>query len=163
MEQGKQERESPSGKRTVDDLSMKRAQPVPQKKDVSDGSDVTETPQPHFEGRDARTANWHTDVLSDNHASTEASSSETSCLPVHNGTTDKKSLSVIDDSSSTCSTDSVPSIVMNGPYKVNSLPNCNRQVSPSRYDNSLVWLLCHMAVAVCVLTFSLLFQWEKTQ
>eukprot|EP00268_Persea_americana_P053463 TRINITY_DN6050_c0_g1_i7.p1 TRINITY_DN6050_c0_g1~~TRINITY_DN6050_c0_g1_i7.p1 ORF type:complete len:1110 (+),score=245.64 TRINITY_DN6050_c0_g1_i7:298-3627(+) len=131
MEQAKQERESPSGKRTVDDLSMKRAQPVPQKKDVSDGSDVTETPQPHFEGRDARTANWHTDMLSDNHASTEASSSETSCLPVHNGTTDKKSPSVIDDSSSTCSTDSVPSIVMNGPYKVNSLPDCKRQVSPS--------------------------------
>lgn len=100
--------------------------------DVSDdGDDVAETPQHDSEDRDGSPGNWDTDT-SEIHPYTEASSSAGS-LPVHNEGVEKKSPSTMDDSSSTCSTDSVPSVVMNGPYKGNSLPSNKSQTSPSRY------------------------------
>ncbi|KAJ4969447.1 hypothetical protein NE237_016148 [Protea cynaroides] len=105
--------------------------------DVSDISDVEDCiieSQPDLEDRDASPVNWDTDT-SEIHPATEASSSGMSNLPVHNGRIEKKSPSVVDDSSSTCSTDSVPSVVMNGPYKGNSTPNYKSQTSPGRGKN----------------------------
>ncbi|KAL6003774.1 hypothetical protein ACLOJK_004320 [Asimina triloba] len=130
MVQEKHHGESPSPKRSLEDSPAKKALSLLDKHDtleevsnVSDtGDDVSVVLQPDLEERDASPINWDTDT-SEIHPSTEASSSGVSCLPVLNGGADKKSASVMDDSSSTCSTDSVPSVVMNGPYKGNSLPN----------------------------------------
>ncbi|XP_068669726.1 TNF receptor-associated factor homolog 1b-like isoform X2 [Aristolochia californica] len=100
------------------------AQPVIEKpdmtqdvSDVSDGGDVTEVLQEDFEDRDIDPSNWDTDT-SEILPAIEASSSGTGSLPMQNGGGEKRS--VMDDSSSTCSTDSVPSVVMNGPYKGNN-------------------------------------------
>ena len=116
---------------------MVEVQPVPEKSDVlgdvSDSVDgATEVLQPDSEDRDASPANWDTDT-SEIHPPTEASSSGVSVLScVQNGVADKRSPSIMDDSSSTCSTDSVPSVVMNGPYKGNSFSNNQTQKSSSR-------------------------------
>ncbi|XWS53855.1 hypothetical protein CRYUN_Cryun10bG0036100 [Craigia yunnanensis] len=119
---------------------MVEVQLVPEKSDVlgdvSDGSDSVdgdiEVLQPDSEGRDASPVNWDTDT-SEIHPPTEASSSGLSCL--QNGLADKRSPFIMDDSSSTCSTDSVPSVVMNGPYKGNTFSNNQNQKSPSREKN----------------------------
>ncbi|KAF5736772.1 MATH domain-containing protein [Tripterygium wilfordii] len=100
--------------------------------DVSDSVDgVAEVVPLDSEERDASLVNWDTDT-SEVHHSTEAGSSEISALSsVPNGT-DKRSPSVMDDSSSTCSTDSVPSVVMTGSYKGSSFSNYQNKKSPSR-------------------------------
>ncbi|GLT99457.1 hypothetical protein SLE2022_168950 [Rubroshorea leprosula] len=99
--------------------------------DVSDSVDgVPEVLQPDSEDRDASPVNWDTDT-SEVHPPTEASSSGVS---VQNGVADKRSPSVGDDSSSTCSTDSVPLVVMNGTYRGNFFNNQNQE-SPIRGKN----------------------------
>ncbi|XP_048130620.1 TNF receptor-associated factor homolog 1a-like isoform X3 [Rhodamnia argentea] len=105
--------------------------------DVSDTSDlvdgVGEVIQPDSDERDASPVNWDTDA-SEVHPPTEASSSGVSGLsPVQNGIVEKRSPSMMDDSSSTCSTDSVPSVGVSGPNKRNSFSsNHKHQRSPSR-------------------------------
>ncbi|KAI6693418.1 hypothetical protein NL676_021128 [Syzygium grande] len=105
--------------------------------DVSDTSDVvdgvSEVIQPDSDERDASPVNWDTDA-SEVHPPTEASSSGVSGLSsVQNGIVEKRSPSMMDDSSSTCSTDSVPSVGVSGPYKGNSFSsNHKHQRSPSR-------------------------------
>lgn len=90
--------------------------------DISDESDtfesVAETPRIDSEEREASPVNWDTDT-SEVHPPTEIGSS------LQNERVDKKTPSLIDDSSSTCSTDSVPSVVTVGPYY-------KRHKSPSR-------------------------------
>ncbi|XP_022980829.1 TNF receptor-associated factor homolog 1a-like isoform X1 [Cucurbita maxima] len=122
-----------------EDTIVDKVQPVLEKSDlpeiVSDISDSVEGPgevlQPDSEDRDASTVNWDTDT-SEVHPSTEASSSGIISLSsAQTPLSDKKGLSVMDDSSSTCSTDSVPSVVMNGPYRENSFHNYKKQKSPS--------------------------------
>ncbi|KAL6194836.1 hypothetical protein ACLB2K_035911 [Fragaria x ananassa] len=112
---------------------VEKADIVEDVSDVSDSADgVAEVPQPDSEDRDASPVNWDTDT-SEIHPPTEPSSSGISGLSsVQNGVSEKKSPSLMDDSSSTCSTDSVPSVVMNGPYKGNSFSNYKTQKSPSR-------------------------------
>ncbi|XP_057957424.1 TNF receptor-associated factor homolog 1a [Malania oleifera] len=133
-------REQESASDEMKDLMMEQAQPVLEKPDLlDDGSDVSdsvgfvaETLQPDSEERDTSPVNWDTDA-SEVHPPTEASGSGISGLSsVQNGIVEKKSSSVMDDSSSTCSTDSVPSVVMNGPYKGSSFPSNKSQKSPSR-------------------------------
>ncbi|XP_027368027.1 TNF receptor-associated factor homolog 1b-like isoform X3 [Abrus precatorius] len=104
--------------------------------DVSDSVDgVGEVLQPDSEERDASPVNWDTDA-SEVHPPTEASSNGISSLSsVHNGMAEKRSGSAMDDSSSTCSTDSLPSMVTNDPYKGNSFSNYKVQKSPSRGKN----------------------------
>lgn len=123
-----------------DDSMMMELQPVPEKADVmgdiSDVSDsvdgATEVNQPDSEDRDASPVSWDTDT-SEVHPPVEASSSGISGLScIQNGVADKRSLSIMDDSSSTCSTDSIPSMVTNGSYKGNSFSNYQYQKSPSR-------------------------------
>ncbi|KAK8661495.1 hypothetical protein V6N13_091097 [Hibiscus sabdariffa] len=124
------------------EVSVMVEQQVPEKVDVlGDVSDVsdsvdaaTEVLQPDSEDRDASPANWDTDT-SEIHHPTEACTGGISGLScVRNGVADKRSPSIMDDSSSTCSTDSVPSVVMNGPYKGYSFSN-HIQKSPSRGRN----------------------------
>lgn len=120
------------------DFVLEQANEVLEKPDipdaVSDVSDsvecVTEVLQPDSEDRDASLAYSDTDT-SEVHPPTEASGSISGPSSVQNGTAGKKSPSVIDDSSSTCSTDSIPSVVMNGPYKGKSSVYKN-QKSPIR-------------------------------
>ncbi|XP_015887974.3 TNF receptor-associated factor homolog 1a [Ziziphus jujuba] len=126
----------------IKDSTIEEVEPVLEKsgmlEDVSDVSDsvdgVAEVLQPDSEDRDASPINWDTDT-SEVHPPTEASSGISGPSSVLNGVSDKKSTSVMDDSSSTCSTDSVPSVVMNGPYKGNSLPNFKNQKPASRGKN----------------------------
>ncbi|KAL0368393.1 UNVERIFIED_CONTAM: TNF receptor-associated factor1a [Sesamum calycinum] len=90
--------------------------------DVSDASDsvdcVPEILQLDSEERDVSPVNWETDT-SEVHPPTEASSSEVNGLSgvVQNGT-EGRSSSAVDDSSSTCSSDSVPSVI-SVPHKGN--------------------------------------------
>lgn len=122
------------------DSIMEDVQPMVEKPDilddVSDESDsvdgVPEVLQPDSDERDASPVNWDTDT-SEVHPPMEVGSSGISSLSsVQNGVAERKSHSVMDDSSSTCSTDSVPSVVMVGPCKGNSIPNYKHQKSPSR-------------------------------
>ncbi|KAK9265869.1 hypothetical protein L1049_027319 [Liquidambar formosana] len=117
-------------------------QPMLEKPDtLEDDSDdsvdgVAEVPQPDSEDRDAGPVNWDTDT-SEVHPPTETSSSGISGLSsVQNGIVERKSPSVMDDSSSTCSTDSVPSVLMNGPYKGNSFPQGKNQRGKATCDGT---------------------------
>ncbi|GMP56122.1 hypothetical protein CsSME_00020710 [Camellia sinensis var. sinensis] len=93
---------------------------------------LPETLQPDSEDRDTSPVNWDTDT-SEVHPPTKAASSSgvSGLSAVQNGAMERYGPSIVDDSSSTCSTDSVPSVVMNGPYKGNFL-NQKNQKSPSR-------------------------------
>ncbi|GFY84973.1 TRAF-like superfamily protein [Actinidia rufa] len=107
--------------------------------DDSDESDsvncLAEMLQPDSEDRDTSPANWETDT-SEVHPPTEGISSGVGGFSaVLDKMRGRNSPSVVDDSSSTCSTDSVPSVVMNGPYKRHSLPNQKSPKSPSRGRN----------------------------
>ncbi|XP_016491806.2 TNF receptor-associated factor homolog 1a isoform X1 [Nicotiana tabacum] len=103
--------------------------------DVSDSIDcVPEVINPDSEDRDASPVNWDTDS-SEVHPSTETSCSGLSDLSaVQNGLAGRRSPSVMDDSSSTCSTDSIPSVVSNGPCRWTS-SNRKNQKSPNRGKN----------------------------
>ncbi|XP_008794034.2 TNF receptor-associated factor homolog 1b isoform X2 [Phoenix dactylifera] len=133
--QEKLQQQNPSDERGLDDFPSKKTESVIEKidtledaSDVSNGDEVAEILQPDLDDRANSTINWDTDA-SEIRPPMEATSSE-----VQNGQTDKRNPSVMDDSSSTCSTDSVPSIVMNGPYKASTLP-IKSQASPSRAKN----------------------------
>lgn len=125
------------------DSIMEEAQTLSEKPDameyISDVSDsldgVAETPQPDSEDRDASPVNWDTDA-SEVHPPTETSNNSVGGVSsIQNEMSDKRSSSVIDDSSSTCSSDSLSSVVLNEPYKENSFSNCKVQKSPSRGKN----------------------------
>ncbi|KAL5066966.1 hypothetical protein RYX36_017853 [Vicia faba] len=127
------------------DPNMDEVQALDEKLDalevVSDVSDsvigVDEVPQPDSEERDASPVNWDTDA-SEVHPSTEASSNGIGGFaPVQNGLNEKRSSSLMDDSSSTCSTDSLPSVVMNDPHRGNYFSNYKVQKSPSKGKNRI--------------------------
>jgi len=107
--------------------------------DVSDSVDgVTEMLHPDSEDRDTSPVNWDTDA-SEVHPPTEACNKGIGDVSSRqNGMSDKRCSSAIDDSSSTCSSDSLPSVVMIDPYKGNSFSSCKAQKSPSRQVFSLV-------------------------
>ncbi|KAG4919527.1 hypothetical protein JHK84_056835 [Glycine max] len=125
------------------DSSMEEAQAVSEKpdpmEDVSDVSDsvdgVAETLQLDSEDRDASPVNWDTDASEVNPPTEARYNGIGSVSTIQNGTSEKRSSSVIDDSSSTCSTDSLPSVVMNDPHKGNCFSNYKVQKSPSRGKN----------------------------
>ncbi|KAL0433453.1 UNVERIFIED_CONTAM: TNF receptor-associated factor1a, partial [Sesamum latifolium] len=116
------------------EIVVEKSDPVEDVSDASDSVDcVPEILLPDSEDRDVSPVNWETDT-SEVHPPTEASSSEVSGLSgvVQNGI-EGRSPSAVDDSSSTCSSDSVPSII-SVPHKVNSRYHKN-QKSPSRERN----------------------------
>nr|XP_043627311.1 TNF receptor-associated factor homolog 1a-like isoform X2 [Erigeron canadensis] len=112
----------------VEDL-LKKPEIVEDVSDVSDSVDCgTEAfLRPDSDDRDSSPVNWDTDT-SEPHPPTEACSS--GAISVLNGW--QKSPSAMDDSSSTCSSDSLPSGVINGPYRGDSHQNQKSQSSPSR-------------------------------
>ncbi|XP_027363885.1 TNF receptor-associated factor homolog 1a-like [Abrus precatorius] len=125
------------------DSNVDEAQTLSEKpdamEDVSDVSDsvdgVAEMLQPDSDDRDANPVNWDTDA-SEVHPPAEASNNGIGGVSsMQNGMSERRSGSVVDDSSSTCSTDSLPSVVMNDPYKGNSLANYKLQKSPTRGKN----------------------------
>ncbi|GFZ08764.1 TRAF-like superfamily protein [Actinidia rufa] len=133
------QQESPPDERD-DDFMTEEVESVLEKletlEDISDVSDsvdgLSEILPPDSEDRDVSPVNWDTDTL-EIHPPTEASSSGVSGhSAVQNGMRERNSP---DDSSSTCSTDSVLSVVMNVSHKGNSLPNQKFQKSPSRGSN----------------------------
>ncbi|KAL2530780.1 TRAF-like superfamily protein [Forsythia ovata] len=135
----KTEPDTPTGDRkdyiTMDSkLVLEKTDALEDVSDVSDSVDcVPEVLPPESEDRDVSPVNWDTDT-SEMHPPTEASSSVVGGLSgVQNGIAGRTP-SVMDDSSSTCSTDSVPSVVMNVPYKGNP-PNRKQKKSPSRVRN----------------------------
>lgn len=122
------------------DSNIEEAQALSEKldamEDVSDVSDsvdgVADMHQLDSEDRDASPVNWDTDA-SEVHPPTETRTNGIGVVStLQNGMSEKRSSSVIDDSSSTCSTDSLPSVVMNDPHKGNSFSNYKVQKSPSR-------------------------------
>uniref|UniRef100_A0A1D1YHT4 MATH domain-containing protein At5g43560 n=2 Tax=Anthurium amnicola TaxID=1678845 RepID=A0A1D1YHT4_9ARAE len=132
--QEKGQEENILGERILDDLSENQALSVLENVgDVSDVSDtvddVAETLQPDLDERDAGSCNWDARLL-ESLPVTEAGSNE-----MQPEQTEKKSPLVMDDSSSTCSTDSIPSVVMNGPYKRNALSSNKSSNSPNRAKN----------------------------
>ncbi|CAL5395306.1 unnamed protein product [Camellia sinensis] len=136
--QDKLQQESPGDERkdfTTEEaeLVLEKADILEDVSDVSDSADcLPEILQPDSEDRDTSPVNWDTDT-SEVHPPTEAASSSgvSGLSAVQNGAIERYCPSIVDDSSSTCSTDSVPSVVMNGPYKGNFL-NQKGQKSPIR-------------------------------
>ncbi|KAK4783653.1 hypothetical protein SAY86_008027 [Trapa natans] len=128
---------------TTEDLPLEQVQLKGEKSellkvapDVADLVDsVGESLQFDFEERDAGPINWDTDN-SEVLAPTEATSSGASSLsPLDGIMIDKARPSGVDDSSSTCSSDSVPSVVTIGSYKGNSFQISKNQKSPGRGTN----------------------------
>ncbi|KAM7260483.1 hypothetical protein ACFE04_016224 [Oxalis oulophora] len=106
--------------------------------DISDSVDgVTEAVPPDSEDRDVTVPNSDTDV-SEIHPVTETSSNGISGMSmVRNGIAERKGPHLIEDSSSTCSADSMPSVViMNVPgNKGNSSPSQKNKKSRKRVKN----------------------------
>ncbi|CAH8251118.1 unnamed protein product [Arabidopsis lyrata] len=106
--------------------------------DVSDISDSVDGSadivQPDLEDRDSSSVHWDTDAL-EIHAPSSGGSSRGRGTP--NGIAERKSQSTMDDSSSTCSNDSIRSGVTNGSYQGNAL-NFRNQKSPNRGKNQQV-------------------------
>lgn len=102
--------------------------------DVSDSVDcVPEVNHPDIEDRGASPVNWDTDT-SEMHPSTETSCRGSNGLSAAQNGISGRNLYVMDDSSSTCSTDSAPSVAMNAPHRGTSSYHKN-QKSPSSVVN----------------------------
>ncbi|XP_057771382.1 TNF receptor-associated factor homolog 1a-like isoform X2 [Salvia miltiorrhiza] len=116
------------------ELLLEKSDAVEDLSDISDSEEcIPEILPPDAEDRDVSPVNWDTDT-SEMHPPTESSSSGISGLSsVQNGT-EGRSSSVVDDSSSTCSSDSVPSVVISIPQRGNSHYQKNKK-SPSRARN----------------------------
>lgn len=126
---------------TIEGKDLVDAQTMPEKhdglEDLSDASDSVECTvdvlHPDSEDRDTSPVNWDTDT-SEVQPPEEASGSGISSLSTVQIV--DKSTSLMDDSSSTCSTDSAPSVTMNGSYRMNFSANYNKsQKSPTRGKN----------------------------
>lgn len=112
-------------------IVLEKPEPTEDVSDVSDSVDgVPETPLPD-EDRTGSPVNWDTDT-SEMHNPVEASGSGVinGLSRLQNGT-EGRIPSAVDDSSSTCSSDSVPS-VRSVPHKGNS-PYHHNQKSPNRF------------------------------
>ncbi|KAI3700755.1 hypothetical protein L2E82_45393 [Cichorium intybus] len=110
-EKGREEKPKPQQQQIIieDAELLKKPDPLEDVSDVSDSADcVTESLlRPDSDDRDSSPVNWDTDT-SEPHPPTEACSSE--IITAQNG--ERKNASLMDDSSSTCSTDSLPSVVV---------------------------------------------------
>lgn len=113
------------------EMEIEKPDTVEDDSDVSDSMDcVPEILPPDSEDRDVSPVNWDTDT-SEVHPPTEASSSCVNGLAGMQNGTEGRSSSVVDDSSSTCSSDSVPSVVITVSQKGNSCYHKNKK-SPTR-------------------------------
>lgn len=139
--QGKTQQQEKPHQDVKGDLTFEQVRPEVEKaellEDALDVSDlfncVGESLQPNSEERDTGPINWDTDT-SEVHPCTEASKrGDCSLSSAQNGIiNEKRGPFAMDDSSSTCSSDSVPSVVTSGSYNGNSFPSYKNQKSPSR-------------------------------
>ncbi|XP_028762350.1 TNF receptor-associated factor homolog 1a isoform X2 [Neltuma alba] len=138
----KHQEDNPADERK--DSNMEELQTVVEKpdalEDVSDVSDsvdgVVEVPQPDSEDREASPVNWDTDASEVHPTGTRSNGiGSLSSTQNDNEMAEKRSSSLVDDSSSTCSTDSLSSMTVNGHFKGNSYPNNIVQKSPTRGKN----------------------------
>ncbi|XP_010457471.1 PREDICTED: MATH domain-containing protein At5g43560-like isoform X1 [Camelina sativa] len=108
--------------------------------DVSDISDSVDSSadilQPDLEDRDSSPVHWDTDAVEIHPPSSGGSSRGIGIsISTPNGIAERKSQSTMDDSSSTCSNDSIRSGVTNGSYQGNTFRN---QKSPNKGKNQQV-------------------------
>ncbi|XP_024007791.1 TNF receptor-associated factor homolog 1b isoform X2 [Eutrema salsugineum] len=107
--------------------------------DISDSVDgLADILQPDLEDGDSSSVHWDTDAL-EIHPPASGGSSRGSGISISrpNGIAERKNQSTMDDSSSTCSNDSIQSGVTNGSYKGNAL-NCRNQKSLNKGKNQQV-------------------------
>ncbi|KAJ6852317.1 MATH domain-containing protein-like isoform X1 [Iris pallida] len=117
----------------LEDFSLKHGRLVIGKIDAMENTsdmsdtvdDVAETPHADVEDRGCSPINWDMDT------SEIRPAMEAGAIDFLNEQIEKRTISILDDSSSTCSTESTPSL-MNGSYKGNSLLNGKGQTSPNR-------------------------------
>ncbi|KAF8086712.1 hypothetical protein N665_0615s0058 [Sinapis alba] len=111
--------------------------------DVSDISDSVDGSadifHPDLEDGDSSSVHWETDALEIHPPPSGGSSSRGSGISIStpNGIAERKNQSIMDDSSSTCSNESIRSGVTNGSYKGN-IPN---QKSPNKGKNQQVKII----------------------
>ncbi|WZZ11638.1 hypothetical protein YC2023_097559 [Brassica napus] len=124
------------------DSVTEKAQPSAEKTDtleeVSDISDSVDGSadilHPDLEDGDSSSVHWDADALEIHPPPSEGSSIS---ISTPNGIAERKTQSTMDDSSSTCSNDSIRSGVTNGSYKGNML-NFRNQKSPNQGKNQQV-------------------------
>ncbi|XP_023644656.1 TNF receptor-associated factor homolog 1b isoform X2 [Capsella rubella] len=106
---------------------------------ISDSVDFSaEILQPDLEDRDSSSVHWDTDALELHPPSSGGSiRGRGISIATSNGIAEGKSQSTMDDSSSTCSNDSILSGVTNGSYQGNAL-NFRNQKSPNKGKNQQV-------------------------
>ncbi|KAL1536096.1 TNF receptor-associated factor 1a-like isoform X1 [Salvia divinorum] len=118
------------------EIVLEKTEAVEDASDASDSVDgVPEIILPDSDDRDVSPVNWETDT-SEVHPPIEASGSATRGLSAGQNDTEGRALSAVDDSSSTCSSDSVLS-VRSGPQKGNSCyDKIKNQKSPTTGRNN---------------------------
>ncbi|CAA7404067.1 unnamed protein product [Spirodela intermedia] len=130
----KSQMENISGERILEELSEYQSVTVLDKigtvgevSDVSDTlDDVAETLQPDLDERDSSPLAWDTDALE------IPPPIDAAIREVQSEHFEKRSSSALDDGSFTCSSDSIPSVVTNGPYKKNAFSVTKTSSSPIR-------------------------------
>ncbi|XP_072988386.1 TNF receptor-associated factor homolog 1a-like isoform X1 [Typha latifolia] len=128
--------QGPSDEINIDDFCPKEDEPTIAKVNtaedasvVSDnGADITEVLQIDPDEGDSSSINWESDIQ-------EIESAIKASGVIVQVKQTKKGSPFIDDSSSTCSTDSIPSVVMNGPSKGSTSINNKIQAPPNRENN----------------------------
>ena len=118
------------------DLVIEKAQsPVEKTEDVSDISDSVDGSadilHPDLEDGDSSSVHWDTDAVEIHPPSGGSSRKNAISISTANGIAERKNQSTMEDSSSTCSNDSVRSGFTNGSYKGN-----RNQNSPNKGKNS---------------------------
>lgn len=127
--QDKNQKQRPCDENLLEELSSKQGLGV-RPGNTSDTSntedDVAEIVQPDLDDGDCSPLNWDADAL-------EVHSSVQPCnFVMQNGQSEKRTTSVVDDSSSTCSSDSILSVVPNGSHRGNYRQNSRSQTPPNR-------------------------------
>ncbi|GAB2294542.1 hypothetical protein Dimus_028746 [Dionaea muscipula] len=148
MVQDKQLYDNPVDEKTLVELETRldKDDTLEDASDISDSVDgAADVHHPDSDDRDASPVNWDADT-SEVHPLADTSGREVggSISTVSNGI-GKRSSSVMDDSSSTTSTDSASSVAPNGSYRGNSFTNSIGQKSPIREKNLHSKVTCNEA------------------
>lgn len=156
--------ENTSGERILEEFSeyhqsgtvLDKVGAVGEVSDVSDTlDDVAETLQPDLDERDSSPA-WDTDALE------APPPSDAGISEVQSEHFEKRSSSALDDGSLTCSSDSIPSVVTNGPYKKNAFSVTRASSLPIRYMSASLFLVSSVSSYIFILDGILSFQGENS-
>ncbi|CAH8300744.1 unnamed protein product [Eruca vesicaria subsp. sativa] len=119
--------------------SVEKADTIEDVSDISDSVDGSaDILHPDLEDGDSSSVHWDADALEIHPPQSEGSTRGSGIsISTPNGTAERKNQSTMDDSSSTCSNESIRSGVTNGSYKGNIL-NFQNQKSPNKGNNQQV-------------------------